>query len=453
MQLMSPQLPGDGDAQLSEKPVEDNSQQAFEAYIRRHERFKDILFRNAAQRMELRHRLDNLEQHLDRLQSSIGQFMEKPGSVNPVKSDAVKSDGSPKKPRGRRKRLQSTVNLDLEAAKDQIHALNLLSEELRENDREQEESGKSFDNATLALSTSLRRRGLVVDDDARSDVSLALTTPARSVGSIDTYPPVPVELEAYYAAVSHLQNMSERIGDLQVEKQEQWVRRGLEEDQGQVQDQSDSDFLRDWDETLGIAYSNYNNARTAVRLARELCDSLNIDIPIWAKVNSVGDHTGLGHGGAPEQQLVSPPNSVPANSRIGEIGRPVENISETVVQDQGSAPATPPVNNPLATERVAKWVEEVIIHPVNPALVNPVAWSEDVTEKDPNEPTPISSSWQEKVVRSARSTGDLTTANLYINDFGASSTRPSAGSLGAEQSLEMDCKVWDAAPLDTADLG
>jgi hypothetical protein len=77
--------------------------------------------------------------------------------------------------------------------------------------------------------------------------------------------------------------MSERIGDLQVEKQEQWERRGLEEDQGQLLDQNEDEFLRAWSDTLKPAYNNYETAKAAVKESRELCDRNNIDIPSWAR--------------------------------------------------------------------------------------------------------------------------------------------------------------------------
>jgi hypothetical protein len=265
-------MPG-GEAHEAGSPlVQQDLDQVFKAFNRRQYRLRDIAFDNSSHRMKLRHRLDNLEHHLVRLQNSLGLL------VQPTNLDL-----SPKKPRTRRKKLQTTVILDVEALVGQIQALNFISEEFREGDRKQDGTEKSCDNAAQALSTALRKRGLVSDEDVGSDVFLAPTPKAQSVSSIDTSPSIPAELQAYYAAISLSRNMSERIGDLQVEKQEQWERRGLEEDQGQLLDQNEDEFLRAWSDTLKPAYNNYETAKAAVKESRELCDRNNIDIPSWAR--------------------------------------------------------------------------------------------------------------------------------------------------------------------------
>jgi hypothetical protein len=120
-------MPG-GEAHEAGSPlVQQDLDQVFKAFNRRQYRLRDIAFDNSSHRMKLRHRLDNLEHHLVRLQNSLGLL------VQPTNLDL-----SPKKPRTRRKKLQTTVILDVEALVGQIQALNFISEEFRESDRKQD---------------------------------------------------------------------------------------------------------------------------------------------------------------------------------------------------------------------------------------------------------------------------------------------------------------------------
>jgi hypothetical protein len=423
-----------GSHKAGPKPLlQQDLNQVFGVFSRRQHRLREITFHNSTHRMDLRHRLDNLEQHLARLQDSLGLLVDKPLPAN--------LDTPPKKLRARRRKLQHTVVLDVDALNRQIQNLNSISEELRDDDRKQVEAESLCDNATQALSTELRKQGLVLDDDAGSDVFLAPTPTAQSVGSIDDSPPIPAELEAYYAAFSHSRNMSERIGELQVEQQEQWVRRGLEEDQGQLLDQSDDEFLRTWNETLEIAYNDYETAEAAVKEAREACDRKNIEIPSSDKVYSIGNLADLTRADAPDQGMVSPPNSVPVSSRI--VNRMYAN--EPLLHDHGSPLATPPINNPLATERVARWVETVDVQPTTDILDPPVNWSGDVTKKSANEATRTSFQRNDEVAQYTSSANIVTTTDLSDVALG-----PTSASLGAEQRLEIDDTIWDVAPSSTA---
>jgi hypothetical protein len=431
---MSQGEPHEIESLLGDGTLKPDLDQTFEAYRRRRHRLDDILFNTSSQRMDLLHRLGNLEQHLDRFQVSVELFLEKP--------DPPKPDVSTKKPRTRRKRLHSIASLDFEALKDQILALHLLAEDLREGDRKQDEAITSFDNATQAISTALRKRELVVEHDTKPDVFLARTPSVRSTGEIDTSPPIPCELEAYYAAVGDLRNMSERIGDLQVEKQEQELRRGLEEDQGQVLEPNDDDFRRIWSEQLEVAYNNFETARTAFLEAREACKRENINIPSWAIVNSVGDQADLKHDDEPDQGMVSPPNSIPANSRINKTV-----ASEILLHDHGSPLATPPTNTSLATERVVQWVVGVNNQPLHMPFDIPANWSGDVTDKDINEGPRARFQWNGETAQSVKSADAVTTTN---NALEATTARLLAPSLGAEQGLEIDDKVWDVAPSNPA---
>jgi hypothetical protein len=193
----------------------------FEAYERRRIRLECINSENSSQRMELWHRLDKLEQHLDRLQTSV-----EPRIVQPSATATTDSNVSQKKPRARRRKLHASTNLDLEALRVQIHDFDLLTEELRW----QEDAEKAFDNAVLVMSAQLRMNNLLLRDEE------VLVACAPTFASISGHPnaislPIEAELEHYYAAIATLRNTRERIADLQVEQQDQWVRRGLTEDQ------------------------------------------------------------------------------------------------------------------------------------------------------------------------------------------------------------------------------
>jgi hypothetical protein len=426
---MSRDEPHELESRLGDDTLHSNLDEIFEVYRRRRRRLEATTSKNSTQRMDLRHRIENLEQHLDRLQVSVEQLLEKP---NPAKPDV-----SSKKPRSRRKRLHATANLDFKALKDQILALHLVSEDLREGDTRQDEAIASFDNATQAISTALRKRELVIDNEAEFDVFLARTPSVRYTGEAETSPPLPVELEAYYAAVGDLRNMSERIGDLQVEKQEQEERRGLEEDQGQLLEPNEDDFRRTWSETLEVAYNNFETAHNTFLQAREACNRKNIDIPSWAIVNSVGDQADLTHHGAPDQGMVSPPNSIPANSRTNKM-----DASEPQLHDHGSPLATPPFNNPLTTERVAQWVAGVDTQPLDMPFVTSINWPGGVTDKDMAHGSRASFQWNDGNAQSVKSAGAATTTNIAMD---ATAARLPAPSLGAEQSLEIDDKLWDTA--------
>jgi hypothetical protein len=422
------------ESQLGDDTLQSNLDETFEAYRRRRLRLEDALFDTSSQRMELLHRLENLEQHFERLQMSVELLLEKP--------DPAKSDVSTKKPRARRKKLHSTANLDFEAFKGQMLMLHLLSEDLREGDKKQDEAIVSFDNATQAISTALRKRKLITDNDAEVDVFLARTPSVRSTGDADVFPPIPGELEAYYAAVGDLRNMRERIGDLQLEKQEQEVRRGLEEDQGQLLELNDDDFHRTWSETLRVAYNDFETARTILLEAREACDRNNIDIPSWAIVNSVGDQADLKHDIAPDQGMVSPPNSIPADSRIDKM-----DCSEPLLHDHGSPLATPPTNNLMSTERVARWVAGIDTPPLSMQFETSVKLLGGVTDKDVTQGSRAPFQWNDENVQSVKSAGARMIANTAMD---STTARPPAQSLGAEQSLELDEELWDIAPSNLA---
>jgi hypothetical protein len=429
--------------------------QAFVAYERRYRHLGDIEFDNSSRRMELRHRLDNFRQHFDRLQTSVEHLLE------PLPS-TTDSTTSPKKPRARRKKLQSAVKLDLQALEWQLHALDELAEEFRGNDKKQEDAERSFDNAVQNISTKLRRSKLIPESETAPEVSLAPTIVSVSEHPSDASPPIAAELEAYYEAVSTLRNMGERIGELQGEQQEQWERRGVMEDQGQVLDESEEQFLRAWKDILDVAYKDFTIAQAAVEKARLDCDAMNISIPTWAEVNSVGEKADLSSIEAPDEGMVSLPNSMPG------ISQPTSSLlqpqapgdlallsNEPVLHDHGSPLATPP-HVPTAKDRIARWIQDTDPN-LDPQLQDfpqgtPLAVSEHATpalEQPCSTLLPREHQWSDNIPVSARSEDAVAATARDPVAFGTVSTAHRASSLDAGQGLEVDDDLLRIVSLKT----
>lgn len=268
------------------------------------------------------------------------------------------SKSSRKKPRAQRKKKQALAKSDLDAFDDQMHALDILTASLKDKDRKQAAAETSFHNAAETIATSLRRRGIVAKKEEAVEVSLAPTLASMSEHSSDFTPPVAMELEAYYSAVSMLRNMEERIGALQVEQQEQLERRGLMEDQGQVLDQNEEDFLRMWRDELDSAYNDFRAAQTAVKERREECDVMNIAIPIWTEVNSVDERVGSSHNDAPGEDVTSPTNSITADSRLQPPSVLPLMLDDPLLQAPSSPLATPP-QKPMAKASIYRWIKNI----------------------------------------------------------------------------------------------
>jgi hypothetical protein len=421
---MSDEHTQDQDSVSGNAPQQYPLAQAFEAYDRRYRNLRDIEFGNSSRRMELRHRLDNLRQHLGRLQDSIELLVDEPSA------NATDSNASPRKPRARRKKLRSDVRLDLQASLDQVQALDELTEELREYDRKQEDAERSFDNAVQTMSTKLRQRKLIPENETALEVSLAPTITSMSEHHSETSPPIAAELAAYYDAIGMLKVMAERVGELQVEQQEQWERRGVMEDQGQVLDQSEDEFLRSWNDTLDVAYKDFTAAQADVEKARQNCDAMSIAIPAWADVDSVGEKADEPSDDAPDQGMVSPPNSIPGNSQpVPRILQPPLHrglplvTEETLLHDRGSPLATPP-HNPVAKDRVARWIANtdpvLDPQPLDFPQGTPIAVSEDLTpaaEQQHSSLPPKEHQWSNEAPLSARSDSAAASTSLYMADF------------------------------------
>jgi hypothetical protein len=417
---------------------QDPLDRAFEAYERRYRHLGEIEFDNSAWRMELRHRLDNLQQHLNRFQTSFESYMDPP-------SNPAGSNTSTKKPRARRKKMRTDAKLDFEALKDQMYALNTLTEQLRDNDRKQDAAEGSFNNAVEAIVTTLRRRGLISTKEKTAEVFLAPTIASTSEHSSDVVIPIAAELEAYYDAVSTLRNMAERIGELQVEQQEQLERRGVMEDQGQVLEQNEEDFLNMWRNLFDVACDNFKAAQTAVREKRQECNAMNVEIPAWAEVDSVGEKAESLNNDAPDHDMISLANSIPTNKPL--------------LQDLRSPLPTPPQKS-MAKDSIFRWIENT-----GPNLDSqPQDFPQDiplplsrgstpVMEQQDNAPVASSLTTHDRkdtVAGSSRSDDATATTLPHNMAFGAMTAVPRPPSLGNERGLEADDGVWKVAPLETA---
>jgi hypothetical protein len=423
--------------------------QAFEAYERRYRHLGYVEFENSSRRMEWRHRLDNFRQHFDRLQNSIELLLQPSTST-------IDSNASPKKPRARRKKLQSAVKLDLEALEKQLLALDGITEELRSNDQMQEDAERSFDNAVQTISTQLRQSKLIPEDETAPEVCLAPTVGSMSEHPSNISPPIAAELEAYYAAVSTLRNMGERIGELQSEQQEQWERRGVMEDQGQVLDQSEDDFTRTWNDTLEIAYKDFIAAQAAVERTRQDCDAMNISIPTWAEVNSVGEKEDPSSDDVPDRGMASLPNSVPGDSQPGRQQGFALVFNQPLLRG-GESPLETPLHAPFSKDRVARWIETTgpTLEPQHPDSLQstPGAFREDspsaLEPQDIALPPPTEHQWNTAVPASARSENAAVATAACDITFGALATAPRTPSLGAEQGLVVDGNLLRAASRET----
>lgn len=172
---------------LNDASKQDSLDRIFAAYERRHSHLECIRFVNSSQRMELYHRLDNLERHLDRLHSSVEPLVAQPATIASTHSKA-----SQKKLSAR----HANINLDLEALKGQVNAFNMFTEELRYHDRRQEDAEKSFNHAVRVISARLYvNKPFPRDEEVL--VVCAPTLASRSGGPNDISLPIEPELEDY----------------------------------------------------------------------------------------------------------------------------------------------------------------------------------------------------------------------------------------------------------------
>jgi hypothetical protein len=358
-----------------ELPQHQSLEDVLYALDRRYRAFSEIAYNTSSQRMDMCHRLDNLQYSLARLETSIGDLMKK--------VIVVKPNTARKRRQFRLKELESSVHLDTKELRERIIFLNTLTAEIRITERAMEKAGDSFRNAHQAALTAFRRRKLINVDAIGSDVTL-VPTPLQSplmssAGAVDTVD----ELQGYYAAVGTLRNMRERVWDLQAEQQDQWERRGLLEDQGHVFEQNDEEFALAWDKPLGVANKDFEEARTAVEDARRACIQANVTIPSWAEVDSVGDDLQPGEGDSSIQEAVSPPNSVPPAHHLDNFTeQDAETAKERSLHDRGSPFSTPPAYNSSIRDKVDQWMTGIEPQSADSLCGSPTEQTEDSNAPD-----------------------------------------------------------------------
>lgn len=386
--------------------------------------------------MAVYNRLSNLELNLNRLQKTIDMFMEK--------ANRNTSDTLLKKPRSRLKKIQTTMQLDNDAVVGQIQAMIAQMATLMEHDRRLEHAENAFDNVTQAISTVFRN---LLDSTENTfsgpEVALAPSPVFQSVRSDASAAPLSPELEQFYKALSDMRIMQERFAYLEAERNEQWERRILLEDQGQLPDRTHDEFLEDWENRLNEAELNFENAKKAMEETRRACEAANIAIPDLDGASSVGSDNKQEHLRAPLGEPYSPPIIQPSLRLFEEV------ISQPPLQDRGTPSSTSPVsNNQLTNERIWQWRDN-IAPSVTPVLSDPL--------EEP--PAPTSANFpsishfacrygDETAARRSRSCPTLPhpTSTPPIPLSRSRSTR----SVGTDDDLEIDLDVWGRLMLGFA---
>lgn len=332
-------------------------EQIFLTLDRRHRRFSDAMHRTSSQRMEMYHHIVNLQYSMSRLQDSVSSLVNKDGAVKPKASHD--------RPRTRLKKLRSSVHLDAEELGTRIENLLALTTEVQSTERALGEAERSFDNARQVMSSALRRQNILDFDDSQPDVAL-IPTLSQSYSSCSVVASATAtELKTYYTAVGRLKNMRERLSDLQIEKEEQWDRRMLLEDQGQFLEQTEEEFNLAWGGTLESAIAAFQEAHSTVKEARKVCVEAGVTIPSWAEVDSVGDELDTEQQGA-LLQVHSHPEGAPS-SVLPSADRIEQRCATTALplpHDQETPASTSPVHHAFNDERVARWIQEIELQSV-----------------------------------------------------------------------------------------
>lgn len=384
--------------------------------------------------MAVYNRLGNLQLNLDRLQGTLDKFMAKANSSN--------ADASTKKPKSRLKKLRTEVQLDVEAMGGQIQAVNGQMAELREQDRRLQHAEDAFDNAARAVSTALRRLRLIDDDenfDMRSEVSLASSSAYRSIQSDALASPVFPELAEYYKAFSDLRIMHERFMWLENERNEQWERRVMLEEQDQFLDQTEDEFIEAWEKRLNEAEVNYEDAKAATEEARLACHAAEITIPDLddaIDASSADADSKQQPFNASHNHTIIPPNIRPPSQIFDDI------VPETLPEDPPSSQSlTPPARQHLMMEnRISQWVDDVV--PPIASISSPVESREPPADNSKN------STGMDSLVRLTSSIARSMSCPAQPRPSCPTSIEPArphtARSVGAEDSLVADEAIWAA---------
>ena len=208
----------------------------------------------------------------------------------------------------------------------------------------------------------------LVDKAALNGAESEPPTNRDSVGSASlcgSIEPIPEELLTYYDAVCTMRLMRERLDDLQVERQEQSVRRALMEDMGDSPEHTDHDFISMWDDTLAEAYHDLEDARKAVEKAR---DNVTCEIPSDAQVELMEltqEDTHL--TGSVVASQADPEESHTASSAVStnlsdHMLMDIETHAENVKRWLMAVDASEDFGDP-AHGRLSQWIDDVAIAP------------------------------------------------------------------------------------------
>ncbi|KAM0718566.1 hypothetical protein Q7P37_005636 [Cladosporium fusiforme] len=324
-----------------------------ETYDRRQHHFTAIKRENSTKRMDLEHRLLNLQEELDRFRDSVGALMSKVAGKKPLDNSV--------KPRARHRKLQDAVYRDLRAIEERCQHLETLSVDIRAHDKRLEAREMAFDNVCRVIFHQLSAHGLSSSADHGDNDSLKSTSFFESASSVATTTPTAPELSNYFFAFSHLRDMSERIDDLSGEQGEQKERRGLLEDQGYTLDENEEEFSSRWQSTMKPAERNYNEARLALENAQKLCADANIEIPGWASMDpnvraeAEGDPKELSALWAASDPTNLSDRWTPTKTANVVFAIPPENIT----QEKTSPGSSSSSSYPAADDKVSHWMQSV----------------------------------------------------------------------------------------------
>lgn len=237
--------------------------------MRRSHRWNHAQSEHSSQRMELHHRIDTMGHDMGHVQESVKDFM-----------DIVAGTKFPKDVRRQLKKVQATLQSDVEAFGAQGQFVISLMADLRDSDMKLDEAGQAFQEVTEAVLQKLHQ-AMSADGDVTSVVSIASTPVAEHDEPELATEQIPEQLQKYYDSAVQVRFMQERLDDLYTEKAEQLTRRDLIREQDGKLDDTDEEFERTWDEDLLPARHNLDVALADLKAALTACRDADIDLPAW----------------------------------------------------------------------------------------------------------------------------------------------------------------------------
>jgi hypothetical protein len=219
--------------------------------------------------MELHHRIDTLGHNMGYVQESVQEFM-----------DILAGSKFPKDIRRQLKKVQATLQSDVEAFTAQKESVISRMADLRDSDMKLDDAGHAFQKVTEAAFQRLHQATLA-DDDVMTIVSIASTPVTEHNETESATEQLPEKLQKYYDSAIQFRFMQERLDDLYTEKAEQLTRRDLIREQDGKLDETDEEFERMWDKDLSPARQNLALAMADLQAAIKACTAADIYMPAW----------------------------------------------------------------------------------------------------------------------------------------------------------------------------